>query len=321
MSTEAIMLGVPPTTEKFAEKLAHLLEMRRWKQTDLAAELKISPQLVHQYLKGSIPKPHTLVLIGKALNADLAWLCDESIEATEAPPPFKSQQRLQDVPARDLMMEVGRRYLIEAVDLASMIGAQEAIHEKTESPETAYPDEDRPDAVAVRIWTAVWKEGTAHRVSLPDEAEAQDVWEIGQKLMLLSNIGDMIRHALAYLSTVPPQSHMHAYDPRELHLPNLLKQWAALTEAHPGYDMLGRYTQSRDVLRSKSDAVCRHMGGAALAYLLTRPQLAKIAAYDALRSELKKAGQIDAKGEPVFYAGDARSGNINVPKSLLAKTK
>lgn len=104
----------------FKQKILKLTEGRRKSDVARAAGLQAT-QLNDYTAKGSLPRYDIAVRIARALSVDVEWLLDDS---KDWPPPPSKGLSLQNVPDRELALEVARRHrlvllnLLEAIDAA-----------------------------------------------------------------------------------------------------------------------------------------------------------------------------------------------------------
>lgn len=103
MTTAANIPDVAEST-LFTEKLAHLVRSWPGTQKALAAKVGISPQMMSQYMRGVIPKPHLIRRLAIELEVidNLPWLLDED-------------DRRLEPPAAPSLDEAGDEKIIEAI--------------------------------------------------------------------------------------------------------------------------------------------------------------------------------------------------------------
>lgn len=99
----------------FSRKLSVLIEHWPGSKSELARRVGVSPQLLHQYMTGSMPKPLTLVGLARELDASLEWLLDEGDHSLQ--PVRIRGNGAQQLSDDELMEEVTRRYLISYREL------------------------------------------------------------------------------------------------------------------------------------------------------------------------------------------------------------
>jgi len=122
---------VAKSAEQLGVKIDRRLRQLGMSQAELARRLSTTDDLVLQqsinrYVSGSSPRPDTAVRIAEALDIDLRYLCDESIDPADSPPKYRngSIAFASDV---DLMYEYARRYIKVAKEIATSISNSEGI--------------------------------------------------------------------------------------------------------------------------------------------------------------------------------------------------
>jgi hypothetical protein len=110
---------------RFREKLHRLVSGRN--KAELSRAAKLPETAISGYLaKGSIPRADIAVRLARdALDVPVEWLVDD--EQNWPPPDMAEERPLTDVPLSELMMEVVRRYRLEAAELKRAIQEAERV--------------------------------------------------------------------------------------------------------------------------------------------------------------------------------------------------
>jgi len=304
-------------TKLFTLKLERLVRGKIKNVIDADAGLLEGTTSVLLHRK-NVPQPYTALRLARALGVDYEWLVNEDDKSLD--PPFNAAPlNLQSVRSRELLIELARRYHVFADTACGLLG----ILESRDELEVMGDDKATVnciDETAARVWRGLWENGPAkHEFNMVDWALAADIMELARAMTALAGFGDMDQYVGLYVATLPPEKQNFEAD--ELRYAALRGRLEKLRKSHPGFDSIGRYMTSKDQTLAKPDAIARHIAGACLAYLLTRPSLLSNAAYKDLRESLRKVGQIDAKGKPVYYLGDDIAGDIGIPPKLRAQHK
>jgi len=283
MSMEAAgnIVAVVHATEKFAAKLGNAMKLRRFTQTELGRRVGVSAQSIHQYLQGSIPKPHTIYLMAQVLEVDLDWLVNEDNESLTPQSPMTVGELLSRVALDSLTFEIARRYQQKLIDLDCRLSSLES-------------SGDRYDDAAISLLIDLLNNPSKNTVDLVNKAYIDDVIDIHSCFFSLSSKRELASFHERYGFMLPPPADYSDEDYDRLTLPVLQERHRAVIERHPGLDILhmcsiGMNSENRYEDHGTYEAIGGKEGiHSWLNELLALPHIKRNAKYDHVRAALGK---------------------------------
>jgi len=205
----------------FTEKLAHLVRSWPGTQKALATKVGIRQQMMSQYMRGVIPKPHLIRKLALELGIidNLPWLLDEGDDRLEPPEQTTTtiQNAMADATPQDLLEHLVRGYLSLAIPLRKRL--------------------DELVGQGGIDWVAIWLLSNVLNKEVPDPI--RDMAAILKSVSVMSDGLYMYDFNTALDDEVRRRKlDVTAY---ELGLKCLIGDWDELRKNNPGIDALLEY--------------------------------------------------------------------------------